>query len=151
MSHEPLTPAIFKQRKPQFVAVDDPTVQQYIDLAGRMVDESWQEPDYLNAWVAMTCHMMTLDGLGTDAASTAYASGASEYQTIKSGELTLTRFKAAGADGSVWSWLQSTPCGRYYAMLLRLNRYGPVGISVASGACVSPYAKDVPIMRGWKP
>lgn len=151
MSYDALTPAAFKTRKPQFAAVDDATVQGYIDMAARMVDTSWTEGDYSNAWTAFTCHLMTLDGLGVDAVSQSFASGNSEYQTIKSGELTLTRFKAAGGDGSQWSWLQSTPCGRYYALLLRMNRRGPIGISVACGAGGSPYAKDVPILRGWKP
>ena len=151
MSKPVLTPAILKQRKPQFAAVDDETVQAYVDLAARFVDASWPDPDYLNAWTAAACHLLTLDGLGTDAASQSYATGASEYQSIKSGELTLTRFKAAGGDGSLWSWWQSTPCGRYYIMLLRLNRYGPVGVSVACGGRTSPYAKDVPILHGWKP
>jgi hypothetical protein len=151
MSYPALTPAAFKLLKPQFAEVDDAVVQQYIDMGGRMVDTSWTQLDYTNAWAAFTCHLMTLEGLGTDAQSQAFASGASEFQTIKSGELTLTRFKAAGGDGGgLWSWMGSTPCGRYYVMLLRMNRAGPVGISVAGGGCTSPYAKDLPILRGWR-
>lgn len=152
MSKPVLTPALFKDRKPQFASVDDDIVQGYIDAAVRFVDGGWPDPDYINAWIAAACHLMTLDGLGTDAISQANASGASEYQTVKSGELTLTRGRSSSSSSDpAWAWWQSTPCGRYYAMLLRLNRHGAVGVSVARGACVSPYAKDLPILNKWRP
>lgn len=138
------TAAQFKTAKPQFEAVADPTVEMHIQLASRVVDTSWLEPDYQPAVIAYTCHLMTLEGLGTDPISQSHANGSAEYQSIKSGELTLTRFKSSvPATTSYADWLSSTPCGRFYAMLLRMNRGGPLAVSIASPSRVSPYAKDV--------
>lgn len=149
MAYIPLTPAEFKTAKPQFADVPDPTVQMYIDMAGRLVDKSWTEGDYTNAWIALTCHFMTLDGLGTDAASKGFKAGAAFYSSIRSGQLTLTRYRErAAADTDFNSWLKQTPCGQYYLLLLRLNKYGPRVITTGVGACASPYAKDQPV-PGW--
>jgi hypothetical protein len=142
MAYEPVTPAQFKTAKPQFATVPDATVQMYLDMAGRMVDTSWTAGDYANAIIAFACHLMTLDGLGTDAASQAHATGAAEFETVKSGTLTLTRFRAdAGPDTPFTDWLNSTPCGKYFALLLRLNRGGPRVLTVST-MMPSGYAKD---------
>lgn len=142
-----MTPAEFKVRKPQFVAVADPTVQTYLDMAARAVDPaSWFAADVDSGQAAFACHLMTLDGLGTDAASRAHATGTAEFQMIRSGQLTLQRYARAG-DGTRYSdWLNSTPCGRNYGILARMNVGGP---RVATVGCIpgSGYAKDVPY--GW--
>ena len=151
MAYEAVTPAQFKAAKPQFGAVADATVQMYLDMAGRVVDQSWTAGDYANAIIAFTCHLMTLDGLGTDAASKSHASGAAEFETIKSGTLTLTRYaKEASADTSYLDWLNSTPCGKFFVFLLRLNRAGPRVATVSCAPGPSPYAKDWPSPSyGW--
>jgi len=145
MAYVKPTPEDFKTAKPQFAAVANPTVQAYLDLAARVVDESWTEGDYKPAMIAYTCHLMTLEGLGSDPISQSHASGNAEYQTIKSGELTLTRFRSSVAATTKYiDWLASTPCGRFYSMLLKMNRGGPIGVSISRGPCTSPYAKDWP-------
>lgn len=138
-----MTPSEFKALKPQFADVDDTIVQTYLDLAGRYVFD----PANDDAVAALTCHFMTLDGLGTDAASKSFASGEAAYQSIKSGQLTLTRYqRAAGADETFSGWLRQTPCGKFYALLLKLERGGPRLVSGGVGTCVTPYSKDA---LGW--
>lgn len=148
MAYEALTPSRFKQLKPQFTAVDDAVVQSYIDLATMWVDQSWPENAYEPAWAAITCHLMTLDGLGTDAESKGQASGAAAYQSIKSGELTLTRYQKSAGEMSYLDWLGQTKCGAFFAQLLRMAKGGPrVAMGGVSG-CHSAYAKDWPLGTG---
>lgn len=149
MAYEQLTPEAFKTAKPQFAAVENATVQSYIDMASRLVDTSWAAGDYSNAWIALTCHFMTLDGLGTDAASKGFKAGAAFYQTIRSGQLTLTRYRETSSESTDFgTWLKSTPCGNYYYLLLQLNKRGPRVLIGACGPQTSPYAKDQPV-PGW--
>lgn len=145
MPYTPVTPTQFKAAKPQFAAVNDPIVQSYLDMAGRFVDRSWTEGDYQTAIIAMTCHLMTLDGLGTDPDSQSQATGSAQFQTIRSGELTLTRFRAAaGETTSYLGWLAQTACGRFYAVLLKMNRGGPRVLHGGGRGRASGYAKDWP-------
>lgn len=145
MAYEALTPAKFKELKPQFADVSDPVVQSYIDLASMWVDETWPEKAYQPAWAAMTCHLMTLDGLGTDAESQGQSSGAAQYHSIKSGELTLTRYQKDAGDMSYSDWLAQTKCGQFFLQLLKMGKGGPrVAMGGINAGCVSPYAKDWP-------
>ena len=138
-----MTPAEFKTRKPQLAAVPDETVQMYMDMAARYAFD----PENPDAVAALTCHFMTLDGLGTDASSTSYRTGAASYQSIKSGQLTLTRYQRAAGEGTTFtSWLGQTPCGQFYALLLKWERGGPRVVSGGVGRCVTAYSKD---MWGW--
>lgn len=149
MAYEQLTPAIFKTAKPQFADVDDATIQAYIDMAGQLVDTTWTPKGYSSAWIALTCHLMTLDGLGNDAASKGFKAGAAFYSTVRSGALTLSRFRTqAGADRPFQNWLEQTPCGKYYALMLKLNRGGPRVITTGVAPVTSPYAKDY-ALYGW--
>lgn len=146
MAYAAVTPAAFKVAKPQFVGVDDVLVQVYLDMAGRAADGSWDEEDYTNGVVAFACHLMTIDGKGTDAESRSHGKGMAEMQTIKSADLTLVRFqRAAGSSTMYQDWLASTACGKYYLMLLKLNRGGPRVVTGGCGA-FSGYAKDA---TGW--
>lgn len=126
MSFEKITPEDFKTLKPQFHAVADDIIAAYLDLSGLFVDKTWLNETYKAAATAITCHLMTIDGLGTDAESQSFKSGAQHYASIHSGQLTLTRLNAAsnGDDGAL-TWLSSTACGKFYLMLLRLNKSGP--------------------------
>lgn len=138
-----MTPAQFKTAKPQFAAVPDTKVQAYLDMAARFVDGSWGA-DQDMAQIAMTCHLMTLDGLGTDAQSQSQASGAAQYQTVKSGLLTLTRFQKAASTSTFKDWLSQTACGQFFAVLLRMNRGGPRVVRGGPSGRITAYAKD-----GW--
>lgn len=152
MAYEPLTPAIFKTKKPQFADVPNDVVQMYIDMASRFVDQTWLPGDYEDAWVAATCHLMTLDGLGTDEASKSWQTGAANYQSIRSGQLTLTRYaKGPDSGGTFLDWLDQTPCGKFYALLLRMNRGGPRILTVSGCGGPSGYAKDWPLGTGGWP
>lgn len=138
-----MTPTEFKALKPQFASVPDETVQMYLDMAARYAFD----PENPDAVAALTCHFMTLDGLGTDATSTSFRTGAASYQSIKSGQLTLTRYQRAAGEGTTYaSWLQQTPCGQFYALLLRLERGGPRVATGGVGRCVTAYSKD---LYGW--
>lgn len=135
-----VTPASFKTAKPQFASVPDETVQAYLDMAAAIVFD----PENDLAVTALTCHLMTLDGLGTDAASLSFADGSAAFQSIRSGQLTLTRYQKAAGGASYGEWLLQTACGQFYALLLRGNRGGPRVARGGSGVGKSYYAKDWP-------
>lgn len=150
MAYEALTPTQFKELKPQFAAVDDAVVQGYIDMAAIWVDTSWVESSYIPAWAALTCHLMTLTGLGTDAASQSNSNGTAQFQTIKSGTLTLTKFAKDSNQSDYQRWITSTPCGEFFYQLFMMNKRGPRVAVVSTGGCPSPYAKDWPgPVYGW--
>lgn len=149
MPHTPVTPSQFKTAKPQFSTVLDATVQTYLDLASLWVDSSWPEKIYQPAAIAATCHLMTLDGLGTDAESQGQASGSAQFQTIKSGELTLTRYQKSSGGMSYIDWLSRTACGQFFYQLLRMAKGGPRVAMGGVGCGISPYAKDAPLPCGW--
>lgn len=108
---------------PRFAAVEDETVEFWLERARRSVDQSWTEGDYAMGQMLLAAHLMTLQGLGTGAESEAAASGTGEYKTIRSGSVTLERFEQAsgGAQGE----LGSTSYGRQFAALARQNVGGP--------------------------
>ena len=139
MPYDPLTTAEFKTLKPQFADVADATVQAYLDAAALFVSTSWPETLYQAGHGAMTCHMMTIDGLGTDNASLSFAGGEGEFQTIRSGNVTVTRFRDASlsAGQSTSGWLGQTACGRMYLVWLRTFSGGPRiaygGVTPSSG------------------
>lgn len=144
MAYTPVTPAQFKQFKPQFEGVDDAVVQMYLTMAGFVgADESWPEDIYPYAIMSMACHLMTLDGLGSDAESKAEANGTAQYQTVKSADLTLTRYAREAGGSSYQQWLNQTKCGQFYYTLLEGAKSGPRVVTV-SGYCPSGYAKDWP-------
>ena len=147
MPHQTVTPALFKEVKPQFADQSDASVQLFLNAAGRVVDHSWDEDDYPLAVIAYACHLMTLDGLGTDAASKSFKTGRADIQTIKSADVTLVRFAKAAGSTPYAEWLASTPCGQQFAFMLRVNRSGPRVAMAASFPAVSGYAKDLPL--GW--
>ena len=147
----PVTPAQLRSARPQFAAVSDWVVQQYLDQAVIGAGPGW--PDWLQdqAQIAYACHLMTLDGLGTDPASQSFASGHSEFQSIRSGAVTLTRFRssAEAAGHSYSGWLAQTPCGRQFLVWLRSVRGGPrVAMGGVGRGGVGAYAKDWPLL-GW--
>lgn len=147
MAYTAVTPTLFKGMKPQFAAVQDAVVQVYLDLAGEVAaDDSWPSQSvYTFAITSYACHLMTLDGLGTDAESEDQGNGTSAFQTIKSADLTLTRYAKAASGSSYQDWLGGTKCGAFYLQLLRQNRGGPHIIMGGPGGCASPYAKDQPL------
>lgn len=137
-----LTRQEFIAAKPQFASVDGGLLDSYIDLA-----QVWTSglPDSLCAvgQIAVTCHLLTLDGLGTGAEAKGFATGQADVQTISSASVTVTRFRAAseGAGQTTAGWFGQTACGRMFMALIRGVVGGP-RVAGASGRAVSPYAKD---------
>lgn len=151
MPYEALTPTRFREMKPQFCSTPNDVLSSYIGLASRFVDESWLAEDYEAAWAAMTCHMLTLDGFGNSTEAEIAMAGGSRVTSIKSGTLSLTfaNSESAPSQGALDSWLGETACGRFYRLLLRLNRAGPRLLTAWAAMPVSGYAKDWPwIGRG---
>lgn len=147
MTCAPITPARFKALKPQFASVDDAVVQGYIDLAQIWAGGDWPANLCEPAQVSMTCHLMTLDGLGAGAEAEGFASGTANFQSIKSGAVTLTRYQAAASSAgqSFSDWLGATTCGRFLWQLMRSRFGGPrVAMGGVGGGCISTYAKDWP-------
>ena len=128
---DPVTPTDFLAAKTQFASVGSAVVQGYLDAAEIAVDGSWPEKLYKMAVIAFTCHLMTLDGKGTDAASIAFGSGVMDIQSFKSGSVTLTRFSQQSVDFTFVAWLNRTTCGTFYSQLLNMAKSGP---RIASGA-----------------
>src|SRR5690606_4744978 len=139
MSYEKITVEQFKSAKPQFANVDDGVVQSYIDLAVIFTGACWPtEESFRASSIMMTCHLMTIDGLGTDPASQFFAKGISEFQSIKSGEITLARYQKMGTAGSYIDWLSSPPCGQAYYQLASMIFRGPLVAVGSIGHGVSP-------------
>lgn len=134
------TPADLKLRLPEFADVADATIQTYIDMASRFVDTSWFEEDYTDAILYFAAHLMALAGIGKGPDSVGNASNMSIYQSIRSGQLTLTRGSSASNDA--WSF-NSTRYGRLFAFFLKLNKGGP-RVAIGNMTPVSGYAKDWP-------
>lgn len=144
-----MTPEEFKDLKPQFSLVPDATVQQYLDLAAMWVGDSFPAEWADTALAAMACHLMTLDGLGTGAEAESFLSGAAQYQSVKTGNVTLTRYQSQASGQTFNDWLGSTTCGRFLWQLMRRLFAGP---RVAMGGIQcgqSGYAKDVSRLFWW--
>lgn len=146
----PITPAQFKATKPQFSAVSDAVVQSYIDLAQIWTGGEWPLRLCVPVQVSVVCHLMTLDGLGSDARSKNNASARSEYQSIRSGNVTLTRFRSSAerAGLSTGDWFSQTPCGQQFMVFVRMMGSGARWIPGSCGCGVSGYAKDA-YRDGW--
>lgn len=150
MACEQITAARFKVLKPQFAAVSDSVVAEYIALAQVWASGDWAEPVCEQVQAAVVCHVMTLDGLGSDSQSKMFAKGSGEYQTIRTGNVTLTRFRSAAERAGLTTsdWFSQTPCGRMFLVLSRTLNSGPRVAVGSSGDCVSAYAKDL-YRDGW--
>lgn len=144
MPYDIITVEQFKAAKPQFHSVPDEDVQLRIGVAPRFVDKTWTDGDYQNALIAMTCHLLTLEGLGDSGEADVIAAGGSRLTSLKSGTLNLT-FSAAIQSGDEFKdWLNETACGKFYYTLLMLNRSGPRLLTAGGLGGASGYAKDWP-------
>lgn len=129
-----LDAADFIRRKPQFAAVDERTIQIYLEDAALFVDASWPQKLIKPALAAATCHLMTLAGLGNDALSEAHKTGAAEFSSVSSGGLSLTRAEQPNPQQSSYAaWLSQTPCGRAFLQLLTIAKSGPRIIRASHG------------------
>lgn len=142
MAYDVPTASDLKARFTEFSAVDDTVVDARIEEATRMVDETWTEGDYATAIMLYACHIMALEGLGTGPDSQANTGQMANFQTIRSGQLTLTRGSYSHGGGDTGDWYGLTRYGSRFWRLLKQNKGGPSVAVSDPGTCVSGYAKD---------
>jgi len=143
------TPQNIKDRWPAiFGAVSDGTIQIWINTAALSVDQSWLESDYTYGIELLAGHLMIENGIGAGAQAEANAGGMSAFQTIKSGQLTLTRGATSQDGGSVPSPWNTTQFGIQWYWLARKNKPPATVASAGPFGGVSGYAKDVPYYGG---
>lgn len=125
MAYTKPTPDEFKTRFPAFASVDGSLIQSVLDNEVPLyLDDSWiSQENYTQGAMLYTAHALTLDGHGTSAEAKAAAGGRLNYQSIRSGQLSLTRFArdsssaAAGAFGL-------TSYGQRFLEILKRNSPG---------------------------
>lgn len=139
MAYVPPTPAGLKALFPAFAAVDDTTVQLFLDVAARSVDETWTEGDFTYARMLLAAHLMASNGIGVSSELSGLPEGVTN---VRSGSFSMSISDAA-ASASVASGYGSTRYGREFAKLQKVNKGGP---SVTGGGVVacSPY-QDRPV------
>lgn len=120
MPYEAPTAANLKARFPAFAAVADEAIVMAITEASGRVDRTWPETDFQPAILLYAAHVLTLDGLGTGAEAEMARAGASGFQSMKSGSLSLDRgdgfsVTAGGSD------LAQTGYGRRFLEMVRRN------------------------------
>lgn len=77
------TVADFRALLPQFAAVDDATIQAWLDAAAATVDSTWgSQADY--AQIMLAAHMMSLAGIGPEKVASA------KVTSVRSGSLSFT-------------------------------------------------------------
>ena len=129
MAYTAPTPAYLTAMFPAFSAVEDDTVQLWLDRAARSVDESWTEGDFAYGRMLLAAHLMAGQGLGAPAATAGLPEGVTSF---RSGGFSMSIADKA-ASQSVEGGYGSTKYGREFAALLRQNRGGP---RVTAGGCL---------------
>lgn len=124
------TAADLKARFPTFAAVADATIDVALAEAALMVDDAWlSQEDFTLGRLLYAAHILTLDGFGTGAEAQSAAAGTSEYTTIRSGRLQLTKAGAGNAPAAQ-SVLTKTTFGQRFREVLDRNRSGPLVANV---------------------
>jgi hypothetical protein len=138
MAYVKPTPTEMKALFPAFASVPDPTIQAWLDVAARSVDETWIEGDYKYGIMLLAAHLMVGAGIGTGAEAEANASGMGSFSTIRSGQLTLTRGSFADRGvGDVPSPWNATRYGVEWYWLARKNKPPAAVTADAAGVGVS--------------
>lgn len=126
MAYTVPTAASFKARYPAFAAVDDATVDYWIEDAQRIVTTAWIEADYSPAILAYAARELSKPGR---VASTGIASLAEKGVTsLKSASFSATFDPAAVAK-------LASGYADDFATYLRRNRGGPFTVSAPVGSC----------------
>lgn len=140
MSRDPVTPAKFKAIKPSFAGVDDDVIQYYLDTAALSVGAAWPDNMYQAGIISLTCHLMTLAGLGDGEEARAAVSGG--MVRLKSASVDVQVSETA-ANAIAKGGYGSTACGREFERLRSMLHAGPIVVG-GGGNVASPYAKDWP-------
>jgi hypothetical protein len=107
-------PVDLQERFQAFAGVDDQAIQWSLDEALLRVDTSWDANDYRLAVMLYAAHILTLDGFGTGGEAQMALQGLSDFTSITSGGLSLSR--ASGG-----SELSSTTYGQRFLAMQRRN------------------------------
>ena len=142
MAYTKPTPTEFKARYPAFASVDGSLIQWVLDNEVPLyLGDNWPSQAYFTQGAMLyTAHALTLEGFGTGSEATAAGKGLLNYQSIRSGALSLTRFNRDGSQKS--SSLSLTSYGNRYLELVSMLFGGPV---VAAGGAVPVDAWNPPI------
>lgn len=121
--------AEFKARYPEFAPVSDSLVTSVIAEASPMVDDDWVETDQKPAIMALTAHLLSMEGWPARAALPAGAplpKGTGQQMIMrKVGDVTTqyaqTVGVGSGSSSGLLSALALTPYGNRFRQLLKLN------------------------------
>jgi len=151
MAYSPPTPAQMKARFPKFAAVDESVLQQGLDEAARVVDESWPEGDFAMGRMLYAAHVLTLDGIGAGTEAQLNAEGVGNFQSIKLGSLSLSQFDKSDASrtgNAFLDGLNSTTYGQRFLAIAARFAGGPLVTGGGADALTNPNARDVPRLPG---
>lgn len=121
--------AEFKTRYPEFTGVSDDLITTMFVEASSMVDDGWHEPDQKPALLALTAHLLSMEGYPARAAlpagSPIPASAGRVVLVRKVGDVT-TQYAQTGSSmtsgsAGLLGSLALTVYGRRFAQLLKLN------------------------------
>lgn len=146
------TRADLKARFPKFAGVDDAIIDAALAEAARLVDDSWPEADYAPGRLLYAAHVLTLDGFGEGTEAQLNAEGVGDFQSIRLGSLSLSRFSkdAATQTGSATLdvWNSTTYGKRFYALALTAVGAGPISTGDKTTLAAHPNARDVSRLPG---
>lgn len=129
------TPASIKTLFPAFAPVPDDTITAWIGVAKTMVDNTWLETDYTYGVSLYAAYLMTGKGLGTGAEAEIAAGGMSGFNSIRSGQLSLSRGSTSQGGGDVPSPWNTNQYGIEWYWLMLKNR---PRAAVTAGGIVGP-------------
>lgn len=126
MSYDLPTAAELKTRFPAFGSVGDARVSAFIDEAKSYVGTSWIETDYQLGIMAAAAHNMAMEGepavAGVTVPPTLLGAG---IKRRKVGDVETEYNVAAPGGSGLKAEFSTTPYGRIYLRLARLNGSGP--------------------------
>lgn len=126
-----------KTRHPEFASVDDARIDLFITDATNQVDDTWEVTDQKRAIIALTCHLMSLEGepaLTASLAGGGNTSGTANGKFLKRRKVGDTENEFAESAGSnaaaqksftaSQAGYRATPYGAQFLKLLQLNHSG---------------------------
>ena len=117
-----------------FTGVSDVAVQFALDEASCVVDDCWgTQKDFTLAYLLYTAHALTLNGHGGGVEAKLAAQGLTGFDTIRSGELSVTRKSGVNSPDSEGS-LDSTLYGRRFIEIRDRLFAGPRFVSACHDA-----------------
>jgi hypothetical protein len=119
------TASEFKTRYPEFTGVADGLVTAFIAEASPRVDDDWEEADQQPAILALTAHLLSLEGYPGRADPTAPLPAGTGKEVVmrRVGDVTTqyAQLSSSDAGDSLRSSLKLSPYGRRFAQLLKVN------------------------------